>query len=352
MIPVVALDELAAEGSTSLDLSAEVDAGRPLVVVDLDAAKSATPDAVSVAADAVRRSLPLVIGITTQAGHRSLDALIDALDLTLVPADLRGDGQQFVPVADPMAALAKMADAVSSTPRAAITLGQVLRQTEQLDVHAGLAAEAAAYSVLLAGREFKAWLRTRGEPRAQPKESGPVVDVDRRGDVLSVVLNRPERRNAVNAVVRDELVAALSIAIASPNLRVELSGCGANFSSGGDLDEFGSATDVDSAYLIRLDRHPGWLLHQLGDRALVKVHGACIGAGIEMPSLAHRVIATEDAYFALPEVAIGVIPGAGGTVGIPRRIGRWRTAWLALTGARIDAVTARDWGLVDDVVSA
>jgi enoyl-CoA hydratase/carnithine racemase len=228
----------------------------------------------------------------------------------------------------------------------------VLRQTEQLDIRAGLAAEAAAYSMLLAGREFRAWLQTRGAPRELPGTDGPEVVLDRHGDLLTIVLNRPVRRNAVNASVRDQLVEALSIAIASPALRVELSGRGPNFSSGGDLDEFGSAEGVDSAFLIRLERHPGWLLHRLGERAVVQVHGGCIGAGIEIPSLAHRVIATEDAYFALPEVAMGVIPGAGGTVGIPRRIGRWRTAWLALTGARIDAATGRDWGLVDDVVSS
>ncbi|HMC72238.1 MAG TPA: enoyl-CoA hydratase/isomerase family protein, partial [Mycobacteriales bacterium] len=131
---------------------------------------------------------------------------------------------------------------------------------------------------------------------------------------------------------------------------VELSGRGANFCSGGDLDEFGTTTEVDTAYLVRLERHPGWLLHQLGERAVVRLHGACIGAGVEVPSLGHRVIAADDAYFALPEVSMGLIPGAGGTVGIPRRIGRWRTAWLALTGARIDANTALEWGLVDDVV--
>lgn len=352
MIPLVSVDELAADCSASLDLSADGEPNRALVAVDLDAAGTASPDELAAAASSVRRTLALVVGIATTSPGPSTAALLGALDVTLIAADAGAERREVVVVEDPKAALNELAAKVAATPRAAVTLGQVLRQTEQLDVRAGLAAEAAAYSVLLAGQEFKTWLHTRGAARVAKASDEPVVGVERRGDVLSVVLNRPDRRNAVNAAVRDQLVEALTIALASPELRVELSGRGANFSSGGDIDEFGTATDVDRAYLIRLERHPGWLLYRLGDRVVVEVHGACIGAGIEMPSLAHRIVATDDAYFALPEVAMGVIPGAGGTVGIPRRIGRWRTAWLALTGARIDAITARDWGLVDDVVSA
>ena len=79
------------------------------------------------------------------------------------------------------------------------------------------------------------------------------------------------------------------------------------------------------------------------------VHGACVGAGIELPAFAGRVVASRDAWFALPEVAMGLVPGAGGTVSLPRRIGAQRTAWLALTGRRIDAETALAWGLVDEL---
>jgi enoyl-CoA hydratase/carnithine racemase len=64
-------------------------------------------------------------------------------------------------------------------------------------------------------------------------------------------------------------------------------------------------------------------------------------------AFASTVVAEVDATFGLPEISMGLIPGAGGTVSIPRRIGRQRTLWLALTGARIDAVTALARGLVD-----
>jgi enoyl-CoA hydratase/carnithine racemase len=59
------------------------------------------------------------------------------------------------------------------------------------------------------------------------------------------------------------------------------------------------------------------------------------------------VIAAPDTFFRLPEVAMGLIPGAGGTVSIPRRIGRHRTNWLGISGAVIDAEVALDWGLID-----
>ena len=91
------------------------------------------------------------------------------------------------------------------------------------------------------------------------------------------------------------------------------------------------------------------LLATCADRARAHVHGACIGAGVELPAFTAHVRARPDAFFQLPEVAFGLVPGAGGTVSLPRRIGRQRTAWLALTGERLDAETARSWGLVDEI---
>ena len=77
--------------------------------------------------------------------------------------------------------------------------------------------------------------------------------------------------------------------------------------------------------------------------------GGCIGAGIELPAFGARLLAAEDAFFELPEVGMGLVPGAGGTVSLPRRIGRQRTAWMALSGLRVDAPTALAWGLVDEL---
>jgi enoyl-CoA hydratase/carnithine racemase len=131
--------------------------------------------------------------------------------------------------------------------------------------------------------------------------------------------------------------------------RIVLQGKGPNFCSGGDLAEFGTVSDTATAHSIRMQRSAGWWIHQLANKTAVRVHGACVGAGVELPAFAGTVTATPDATFTLPEVTMGLIPGAGGTASIPRRIGRQRTGWLALSGRTIDAQVACSWGLVDEV---
>jgi enoyl-CoA hydratase/carnithine racemase len=84
----------------------------------------------------------------------------------------------------------------------------------------------------------------------------------------------------------------------------------------------------------------------------VVVHGPCFGAGVELPAFAGHVIARPGTTFTLPEMAMGLLPGAGGTVSLPRRIGPARAAWLALSGATLDLATALEWGLVDAVEPA
>ena len=100
----------------------------------------------------------------------------------------------------------------------------------------------------------------------------------------------------------------------------------------------------------RASRSAARLLGIVGDRVTAHLHGACIGAGIELPALAGRVVAKPDTGMRLPEVAMGLVPGAGGTATLPRRIGRHRTAWLALTGQSISAATGCAWGLIDEIV--
>jgi enoyl-CoA hydratase/carnithine racemase len=174
----------------------------------------------------------------------------------------------------------------------------------------------------------------------------PVL-VERIDDELRIRLNRPERRNAYGCEVRDPLVEALRIALLDPDVTVVLAGAGQSFCSGGDLDEFGTAPDPVTAHLVRTRAGAGLLLHHLAQRLEVRVHGSCVGAGIELPAFAGHIVAHPDTTFRLPEVGMGLIPGAGGTVSIPRRIGRWRTLHMALTGEAVGTRTALDWGLID-----
>src|SRR5207302_11376164 len=143
------------------------------------------------------------------------------------------------------------------------------------------------------------------------------VVVERAGADLAVTLWRPERHNAVDTAIRNGLVEALLVACADPSIgRVVLAGAGPSFCSGGDLDEFGTLPDPATAHLVRLTRRPARLLAELGSRLEARLHGACIGAGIEMAAFAGRVVARPDTVISLPELRLGLIPGAGGTVSL------------------------------------
>jgi enoyl-CoA hydratase/carnithine racemase len=214
----------------------------------------------------------------------------------------------------------------------------------------GLAAEATAYSLLLGGPEFARWLGERGPARPRLGQPAEPVLVSRDGGRLSIVLNVPERRNAFSVGVREALLEAVLLAEADPTIEsVELRGAGPAFCSGGDLDEFGTATDLVAACLVRLSRAPWRVIERIAPKVTVYAHGACVGAGAEIAAYAGRVVAAPDAFFALPEVRMGLVPGAGGSVSVVRRIGRWRAAWLMLTGERLPAATALRWGLVDEI---
>jgi enoyl-CoA hydratase/carnithine racemase len=250
------------------------------------------------------------------------------------------------------AELAPVLDAVQSTPLAAMALAQLLRHNEQLDVHEGLIAESLVYSTLQSGPEFAAWRTGRPDPQSPRANPQPAVLVRRGDDHLHLTLNRPERHNAFSAEMRDAVVEGLQLAVCDASIReVVIDGAGSSFCSGGDLGEFGTLPDPTTAHGIRSTRNAARLLAACADRVRVFVHGACVGAGVELPAFAGRVVAAEDAFFELPELGMGLVPGAGGTVSIPRRIGRQRTAYLALSGMRLDAATALHWGLIDELGS-
>jgi enoyl-CoA hydratase/carnithine racemase len=207
--------------------------------------------------------------------------------------------------------------------------------------------------MLQGGPELSAWLASRPRRPVRPSAGTPAVLVRRSGAGLEITLNRPDRHNAFSAAMRDGVIEALAIAVVEPAIRtIVLRGDGPSFCSGGDLDEFGTFPDPATAHAVRMTRSPARLLAGLAGRVRAEVHGACIGAGIELAAFAGRVVATADAFFQLPEVGMGLVPGAGGTVSLPRRIGRQRTAELALSGRRLDAGTALAWGLIDEIVPA
>lgn len=239
---------------------------------------------------------------------------------------------------------------VSACPVATAVLAQVLRIGDRLDFEAALVLESLAYSTLQNGPEFKAWRQVTPVKSSMDKGEER-VGVQRRDDALDIKLRRPAAHNALCSRMRTELAAALKIAVLDGSIeRVELSGEGPSFCSGGDLDEFGTAPDPATAHLVRLEQSACSLLNLIRARVRAHVQGACIGAGIEIAACAGYIESTGDARFRLPELAMGLIPGAGGTASIPRRIGRHRTLYMALCGEDLDSETALAWGLIDEIV--
>jgi len=310
------------------------------VAVDLDAGVP-LPAALGRSATATEvlwPSLPLVIvGLTTASSESDPTRAIprewlDVIDVAVHPAG---------------SAMADLEQTFATNPVAATVLALLLRGSDRRGAAEGLAAESAAYSTLQAGPEFARW--RAGRPmRDRVDDDQPRVRCRRHGDRLEITLSRPDTRNALDARMRDELCEAFLLAALDDALNVHIQGEGSSFCAGGDLDEMGSRDDPATAHLTRLHRSPARLLATVASRTMAHLHGACVGSGVELPAFAARVVVAPDTFFCLPEVRLGLVPGAGGTVSLPARIGRHRTAWLALTGRQVDATTAIAWGLADD----
>jgi enoyl-CoA hydratase/carnithine racemase len=287
----------------------------------------------------------VIVGVAR--GLPPADEVAGCVDVLV--ADRDGSGDAVVPADGLDQGVRRLLDAIERSPIAATALAMLLRGNDRRRQADAFASESLVYSILQAGPEFRDRLAAIRRPTSEP-DDGAAIRVDRDGGELEITLARPHVHNAFNRTMRDELIEALTLALADSTIEtVVLRAEGPSFCSGGDLSEFGTLPDPATAHLVRMTRNVGRLLAVLHERLQVRLHGACIGAGIELAAFGDRVTAAPDTHVALPELSFGLIPGAGGTVSIPARIGRRRTAWLALTGASLDAATAREWGLVDEV---
>ncbi|WP_343601936.1 enoyl-CoA hydratase/isomerase family protein [Mycobacterium sp.] len=261
------------------------------------------------------------------------------------------DDRRVITVASIDSATAELASRLSRWPLAAAVCDDVLRSVDvDAPAWAGVMAESLAYSTLQAGPEFARWLAERS-PAAVPAIPDPVL-AHRDGNTLRIRFNRWSRHNAFSTDTRAALLEVLAVALCDTSVdEVVLAGAGPSFCSGGDLAEFGTFADPVSAHLARTRHSPALVLDaltaRLGQRCRAEVHGQVLGSGLEMAAFCGHVAARQDCVLGLPELSLGLIPGAGGTVSVTRRIGRWRTAYLVLSGRTIDSATALRWGLVD-----
>ena len=178
------------------------------------------------------------------------------------------------------------------------------------------------------------------------------VVYEKTNNIAYITLNRPGALNVYNIKMRDELFEVLSALKDDPDADVAvLRGAGPKaFCAGADLSEFLSAPPPVFARKARFDRDIWGLFLNIPQPVIAALHGYVLGSGIEMSLCCDLRIASENARFGLPEVALGIIPAAGATQTLPRVIGGARTLDMLLTGRWINAAEAYEAKLVNRVV--
>jgi enoyl-CoA hydratase/carnithine racemase len=174
-----------------------------------------------------------------------------------------------------------------------------------------------------------------------------------RDGVCTLTLNRGERFNPLSRAMIAALMQALDRAGADALVRViVIAGAGRGFSAGHDLKELRAHPDLEWQRALYAECNALMLaLTRLPKPVIARVHGIATAAGCQLVSMCDLAVAAEDARFALPGVNVGVFCSTP-AVGVARNIGRKRAMEMLLTGEPIDARTAQDWGLVNDVVPA
>lgn len=172
------------------------------------------------------------------------------------------------------------------------------------------------------------------------------VEVEQLGAALVIAINRPTQRNAVTQEVSLAIAAALNCLDEDDALRVGiLTGRGGYFCAGMDLKAFVSGQRPELK-----NRGFGGLTERGPDKPLIAaVEGFALAGGFELALACDLIVAAEGATFGLPEVRRGLVAGSGGLVRLPRRIPRAIAMQYSLTGEPMDAATARQWGLVNEI---
>ena len=179
------------------------------------------------------------------------------------------------------------------------------------------------------------------------------VVYEERGPVALVRLDRPERRNALTAAMLARLAEIFSALGGRRDLRaVVLSGEGAHFCAGSDIEELRGLDAAGALARARRGQAVCDLVESCGVPVVAALRGAAAGGGCELALACHLRVAAEDAFFSLPETALGLIPAYGGTQRLPRETGRAAALSAMLAGGRITAREAHGLGLVNLVVAA
>jgi enoyl-CoA hydratase/carnithine racemase len=167
-----------------------------------------------------------------------------------------------------------------------------------------------------------------------------------------ITLNRPEKRNALSLALMEELIAALGEVSTVPGVRaIVIEGAGPAFSAGHDLSEMIGRDAAFYEQLFDVCTVMMETIHRVPQPVVAKVHGIATAAGCQLVAACDLAVAAEGTRFATPGVKIGLFCSTP-MVPVSRAVGRKRALELLLTGEPIDAETARDWGLLNQVVPA
>jgi enoyl-CoA hydratase len=184
---------------------------------------------------------------------------------------------------------------------------------------------------------------------------------ERDGDVVTLTIDRPERRNALHGPLWTALKEAAEGLTADPPRAVIVTGSGEHFCSGMDLKMDNplvqrlapamAEKDADALRALILDLKACVdAIANIPAPVVGAIEGACTGGGLEVALACDLRVAAKSAFFSLPEATIGMVPDVGGTIRLSRLVGQARATELILTGRRISAEDARAWGIVNHVV--
>jgi enoyl-CoA hydratase len=179
------------------------------------------------------------------------------------------------------------------------------------------------------------------------------LEISNRGAVRTILVNRPDKLNALNRDTLNELSLVFVQAAQDDAVRVVvLTGAGEKaFVAGADIAEMNGYTAVQAQGFSRAGQRLMMSIERLGKPVIARVQGFALGGGMELAMACHLRVASEKAKFGQPEINLGLIPGFGGTQRLLRLAGRGAALELCLTGAPINAQRAYELGIVNRVVA-
>ncbi len=172
--------------------------------------------------------------------------------------------------------------------------------------------------------------------------------------ILVITINRPDKLNALNKTVFDELNLVLDEVYTDSNIKsVIITGAGSKaFVAGADIQEFSGLSKDEAMSLAKRGQDTYFRIENAPKPIVAAVNGFALGGGCELAMSCHFRLAADNAKFGQPEVNLGLIPGYGGTQRLVQLIGKGRAMELLMSGKMIDANTAGSWGLINEVTPA